>query len=147
MSDLMGAFPLGPSYHFDILRPDGIFESVQGLDLSSPVPLTAGHVISCRCVYVCLRVRAWVCCFARVWLLALVCLVCLFVHKAIRLVLLSSVLLVCCLHACLRASVSGHSLSLDRLAEVEGWGWRGSCAELNRRAKACFNLRHFVCLS
>lgn len=29
VSDLVRAFPLGPSYHFDILRPDGLFESVQ----------------------------------------------------------------------------------------------------------------------
>ena len=29
VSDLVRSFPLGPSYHFDILRPDGVFESVQ----------------------------------------------------------------------------------------------------------------------
>eukprot|EP00752_Nemacystus_decipiens_P014345 g12762.t1 len=47
VSDLVRAFPLGPSYHFDILRPDGLFESVQGLDLSSPVPCVGG-CITCR---------------------------------------------------------------------------------------------------
>lgn len=29
VSDLVRAFPLGPAYHFDVLRPDGFFESVR----------------------------------------------------------------------------------------------------------------------
>ncbi|CAN0355201.1 unnamed protein product, partial [Ectocarpus sp. 12 AP-2014] len=48
VSDLVGAFPLGPSYHLDVLRPDGIFESVRDLDLGSPVPFAGGNIITCR---------------------------------------------------------------------------------------------------
>lgn len=49
LADLIKAFPFGPSYHFDILRRDnGMFESAQGLDLGSPVPMTADGVITCR---------------------------------------------------------------------------------------------------
>lgn len=47
VGDLVRAFPLGPEYHFDVLRHDGIFESVHQLDLSSPVPITDG-VITCN---------------------------------------------------------------------------------------------------
>ncbi|CAM9826196.1 unnamed protein product [Ectocarpus fasciculatus] len=48
VSDLVGAFPMGTSYHLDVLRPDGIFESVRDLDLGSPVPFTGGNIITCR---------------------------------------------------------------------------------------------------
>lgn len=48
VADLVKAFPLGPSYHFDIMRGDGAFESVHELDLSSPVPITSNGVITCR---------------------------------------------------------------------------------------------------
>lgn len=48
VADVVKAFPLGPSYHFDILRRDGMFESVHALDLGSPVPMTSDGVITCR---------------------------------------------------------------------------------------------------
>ncbi|CAN0294389.1 unnamed protein product [Ascophyllum nodosum] len=48
VADLVKAFPLGPSYHFDIMRRDGVFESIHELDLGSPVPILANGVITCR---------------------------------------------------------------------------------------------------
>lgn len=48
LADLVGAFPLGRCYHFDIQRRDGVFESAHALDLSSPVPVTADGVVTCR---------------------------------------------------------------------------------------------------
>lgn len=49
VEDLIKAFPFGPCFHFDILRRDnGMFESVQCLDLRSPVPMTTDGVITCR---------------------------------------------------------------------------------------------------
>ena len=53
VADLVKAFPLGPSYHFDIMRRDGVFESIHELDLGSPVPILANGVITCRCGITC----------------------------------------------------------------------------------------------
>lgn len=48
VGDLVRAFPLGSTYHFDVMRRDGVFESVQSVDLGSPVPISSDGVITCR---------------------------------------------------------------------------------------------------